>query len=197
MFGSLRLSTDSFLFLQNAFLRFVYFFFFFSSRRRHTRFKCDWSSDVFFRSIPSWGSMLRPVQHAPQTGDRAVTQAEKFERGPGKYNINGGTHKACYHQPDLIGKNLKEDDAPGVLSTRTCRHDKLAVAHRQRLRAQHARLPRPVRNHNHQGARHWAAWEVGCKHYRQGDRGKYKRDIGQQSQQIVYPAAKVATNQAD
>src|SRR4030066_1704714 len=24
----------------------VFFFFFFSSRRRHTRFKCDWSSDV-------------------------------------------------------------------------------------------------------------------------------------------------------
>src|SRR5260370_7283155 len=24
----------------------VSFFFFFSSRRRHTRFKCDWSSDV-------------------------------------------------------------------------------------------------------------------------------------------------------
>src|SRR3989475_4674648 len=24
----------------------VYFFFFFSSRRRHTRFDCDWSSDV-------------------------------------------------------------------------------------------------------------------------------------------------------
>src|SRR5882762_11088975 len=23
-----------------------YFYFFFSSRRRHTRFKCDWSSDV-------------------------------------------------------------------------------------------------------------------------------------------------------
>src|SRR5882762_11486183 len=23
-----------------------FFFFFFSSRRRHTRFKCDWSSDV-------------------------------------------------------------------------------------------------------------------------------------------------------
>src|SRR5260370_26043511 len=24
----------------------IFFFFFFSSRRRHTRFKCDWSSDV-------------------------------------------------------------------------------------------------------------------------------------------------------
>src|SRR4030066_2152618 len=27
-------------------LVFSFFFFFFSSRRRHTRFKCDWSSDV-------------------------------------------------------------------------------------------------------------------------------------------------------
>src|SRR5688572_32539043 len=25
---------------------FVFYFFFFSSRRRHTRFDCDWSSDV-------------------------------------------------------------------------------------------------------------------------------------------------------
>src|SRR2546427_2491415 len=32
----------SFLFL----LLFAFFFFFFSSRRRHTRFDCDWSSDV-------------------------------------------------------------------------------------------------------------------------------------------------------
>src|SRR5882762_10675104 len=31
---------------------FIIFFFFFSSRRRHTRFKCDWSSDVvLFRSF--------------------------------------------------------------------------------------------------------------------------------------------------
>src|SRR2546427_306672 len=28
------------------FLLLVFFFFFFSSRRRHTRFDCDWSSDV-------------------------------------------------------------------------------------------------------------------------------------------------------
>src|SRR5205085_6662903 len=32
-----------FLFL---FFFFFFFFFFFSSRRRHTRFDCDWSSDV-------------------------------------------------------------------------------------------------------------------------------------------------------
>src|SRR5467141_1428504 len=28
------------------------FFFFFSSRRRHTRFKCDWSSDVCSSDLP-------------------------------------------------------------------------------------------------------------------------------------------------
>src|SRR4029077_14229898 len=32
----------------------VYFFFFFSSRRRHTRFKCDWSSDVCSSDLPIW-----------------------------------------------------------------------------------------------------------------------------------------------
>src|SRR2546430_8955737 len=29
-----------------SFSVFLFFFFFFSSRRRHTRFDCDWSSDV-------------------------------------------------------------------------------------------------------------------------------------------------------
>src|SRR5207237_6532628 len=29
-------------------------FFFFSSRRRHTRFKCDWSSDVCSSDLFSW-----------------------------------------------------------------------------------------------------------------------------------------------
>src|SRR2546430_8222042 len=38
------LTSDSLLFLYFIFLYF--FFFFFSSRRRHTRFDCDWSSDV-------------------------------------------------------------------------------------------------------------------------------------------------------
>src|SRR5882762_5561342 len=33
----------------------VCFFFFFSSRRRHTRFKCDWSSDVCSSDLPGEG----------------------------------------------------------------------------------------------------------------------------------------------
>src|SRR5882762_331174 len=42
---------------------FFFFFFFFSSRRRHTRFKCDWSSDVcssdLTRRVPRWSSPRR------------------------------------------------------------------------------------------------------------------------------------------
>src|SRR3989475_4354801 len=36
------------------------FFFFFSSRRRHTRFDCDWSSDVCSSDLPSRPSCALP-----------------------------------------------------------------------------------------------------------------------------------------
>src|SRR5207237_7354048 len=35
-----------------------YYFFFFSSRRRHTRFKCDWSSDVCSSDLAGGGHSL-------------------------------------------------------------------------------------------------------------------------------------------
>src|SRR2546427_7911268 len=37
---------------------FTFFFFFFSSRRRHTRFDCDWSSDVCSSDLASASSAL-------------------------------------------------------------------------------------------------------------------------------------------
>src|SRR5256886_8722761 len=37
-------------------------FFFFSSRRRHTRFDCDWSSDVCSSDLKTWGA---PIVKAP------------------------------------------------------------------------------------------------------------------------------------
>src|SRR5688572_10070131 len=47
-----------------------YFFFFFSSRRRHTRFDCDWSSDVCSSDLSGWKILrsipfLGPVRVAP------------------------------------------------------------------------------------------------------------------------------------
>src|SRR2546430_6885101 len=35
-----------------------FFFFFFSSRRRHTRFDCDWSSDVCSSDLPRQAAVL-------------------------------------------------------------------------------------------------------------------------------------------
>src|SRR5207237_2364966 len=41
-------------------------FFFFSSRRRHTRFKCDWSSDVCSSDLASGGWQTSPAPlHVP------------------------------------------------------------------------------------------------------------------------------------
>src|SRR6266853_4502619 len=47
----------------------MFFFFFFSSRRRHTRFDCDWSSDVCSSDL------------VPVATDRAFSGAERAGRG--------------------------------------------------------------------------------------------------------------------
>src|SRR2546430_6221685 len=41
------------IFFQSSYVSFS-FFFFFSSRRRHTRFDCDWSSDVCSSDLGQW-----------------------------------------------------------------------------------------------------------------------------------------------
>src|SRR6185369_17584684 len=46
-----------FFFFFLLFCVFMIFFFFFSSRRRHTRFKCDWSSDC---ALPIWATSTIP-----------------------------------------------------------------------------------------------------------------------------------------
>src|SRR6267143_4881738 len=45
-----------------------YFFFFFSSRRRHTRWNCDWSSDVCSSDLTCW----RLLQGIPLTVSLAL-----------------------------------------------------------------------------------------------------------------------------
>src|SRR4030066_1259201 len=41
----------------------MFLFFFFSSRRRHTRFKCDWSSDVCSSDLSVSRGDPRPLRH--------------------------------------------------------------------------------------------------------------------------------------
>src|SRR5260370_40591662 len=53
---------------------YLFLFFFFSSRRRHTRFKCDWSSDVC-------SSDLKDDEFDPARQAHYVLQSEALHRG--------------------------------------------------------------------------------------------------------------------
>src|SRR5256886_4942289 len=52
-----------------------YFFFFFSSRRRHTRFDCDWSSDVCSSDLISVGALRIVTNPSPARLREAAARA--------------------------------------------------------------------------------------------------------------------------
>src|SRR2546427_4726412 len=55
-------------------LRFICLFFFFSSRRRHTRFDCDWSSDVCSSDLEArWTALEDPASHGQVDRDTLQT----------------------------------------------------------------------------------------------------------------------------
>src|SRR2546430_11563681 len=64
--------------------RVVLFFFFFSSRRRHTRFDCDWSSDVCSSDLDTTGTILATALAGPGVGiaTGVVTSAVNTLRNP-------------------------------------------------------------------------------------------------------------------
>src|SRR2546427_9315659 len=67
-------------------------FFFFSSRRRHTRFDCDWSSDVCSSDLDLFepGSTFKVILAAAALSSHAVGPSETFS-DPGMIRINGAT----------------------------------------------------------------------------------------------------------
>src|SRR5688572_24857075 len=70
---------------------FFYFFFFFSSRRRHTRFDCDWSSDVCSSDLVVWNLLSNASKFTPPRGavgisvkqDRTYAEIQISDTGPG------------------------------------------------------------------------------------------------------------------
>src|SRR2546430_11069400 len=54
-------------------------FFFFSSRRRHTRFDCDWSSDVCSSDLGPSRTVPRNTHVPPHSGDETVASSSRSE----------------------------------------------------------------------------------------------------------------------
>src|SRR2546427_7102909 len=77
------------------------FFFFFSSRRRHTRFDCDWSSDVC-------SSDLHPVVTNNQKAATALKWAvREMERRYQLFHANHARNIADFNRKVREGKPLK------------------------------------------------------------------------------------------
>src|SRR5467141_192293 len=76
------------------------FLFFFSSRRRHTRFKCDWSSDVCSSDLEPTacilGPLLRRVCETRLSGDSRLTGRRSSEAQaacvPEGHDLGGLSH---------------------------------------------------------------------------------------------------------
>src|SRR5438270_3335262 len=80
-------------------MMFCFLFFFFSSRRRHTRFDCDWSSDVCSSDLMARAGALYMVEHVDFLGGdpaipiaaaplvKALAEASQKEAGALRYDI--------------------------------------------------------------------------------------------------------------
>src|SRR2546430_11313903 len=65
-------------------------FFFFSSRRRHTRFDCDWSSDVCSSDLANIATSLRQEMGKPQSRmELLVRLLREFERDYNRFVLEG------------------------------------------------------------------------------------------------------------
>src|SRR2546430_7257285 len=80
-------------------------FFFFSSRRRHTRFDCDWSSDVCSSDLNFWTDPTTGIPYylAVQTPENRVSSLNDLGNTPVSSVISSGGVTI----PGLLSKDRK------------------------------------------------------------------------------------------
>src|SRR5688572_32080819 len=89
-------------------------FFFFSSRRRHTRFDCDWSSDVCSSDLP--GVACEDVDRAARSVIDEEGYGEYFIHRTG-HGIGLSTHEPPYivaGNPQPLREGMCFSDEPGI-----------------------------------------------------------------------------------
>src|SRR2546430_8120897 len=81
--------------------------FFFSSRRRHTRFDCDWSSDVCSSDLRLSAEQLRAIE------DDAVRAVVQMQRDVGLQSATDGEFRRASWHMDFIYQLGGIEKAPG------------------------------------------------------------------------------------
>src|SRR5256886_9323154 len=90
-------------------------FFFFSSRRRHTRFDCDWSSDVCSSDLSLHQFQHLLVSDVAGGGDHQMVRREPLSKARAQriaiesfHGFRGAQNRAAERmlRPEAAGKNL-------------------------------------------------------------------------------------------
>src|SRR2546430_6321051 len=110
-----------------------FFFFFFSSRRRHTRFDCDWSSDVCSSdlgvgvvAIAGEDDVLLAQRGEDAAGDRLLSDVDVERSEEHTSELQSQSNLVCRL---LLEKKKKNKDTP--IHTQITTHHRLALS-RQR-----------------------------------------------------------------
>src|SRR2546430_15325418 len=103
-----------------------FFFFFFSSRRRHTRFDCDWSSDVCSSDL------ISPAKHSrerPRVLESSSLQNPLYKRvcvtAICQDNFPRGLRKKSVEN-SMARRLILGDPRPKVISKRTAPSERVA-----------------------------------------------------------------------
>src|SRR5256886_3041062 len=78
--------------------------FFFSSRRRHTRFDCDWSSDVCSSDLAGLVAGMGTGSPIPERGDRSGVGVAVTVSDPGAPGVRAGARLPKPNEPDQRSK---------------------------------------------------------------------------------------------
>src|SRR2546430_11209038 len=99
-------------------------FFFFSSRRRHTRFDCDWSSDVCSSDLEtSWSAIARTERVVCFTASRVRGSSGRDRKST---RLNSSHSQISYAVFCLKKKkNKQSDEQAAVVTVRRGGHDEM------------------------------------------------------------------------
>src|SRR2546430_5409582 len=84
----------------------IFCFFFFSSRRRHTRFDCDWSSDVCSSDL------IAPKELWAETYDRVAELIKSHQSTIVFSNTRRGVERVSRSEERRVGKECRSRWSP-------------------------------------------------------------------------------------